>query len=110
MTSLFWRSNDPFNFFCELTIELARGCHQLAGEGVERQAAEEVAPEATLHLIEAARGVFDPREVEHGVEALQFLADIGVAEEFGGAGAEEEKVFEEEREGAEKSGRFLLAL
>ena len=48
-------------------------------------------------------------EVEDGVEAVELGAEVGVAEELGCAGAEEEKVFEEEREGAEEGGGFLLA-
>jgi hypothetical protein len=35
---------------------------ELAREGVEGEAAEEVAAEATLDLVEATGGVFDPRE------------------------------------------------
>ncbi len=42
-------------------------------------------------------------------EALEFGAEVGVADEFGGAGVEEEQVFEDEGEGAEEGGGFLLA-
>ena len=82
---------------------------ELAGEGVEGEGAEEVAAHAALDLVEAAGGVFDPGEGEGVVEAIELGAEVGVADEFGGAGVEEEEVFEEEREGAEESGGFLLA-
>jgi hypothetical protein len=55
------------------------------------------------------RGRFDPGEAEGVVEAVEFGAKVGVADEFGSACAEEEKVFEEEGERAEESGGFLLA-
>ena len=41
-------------FVRDLPVELARGCGQLSGEGVEGEAAEEVAAEAALDLVEAA--------------------------------------------------------
>jgi hypothetical protein len=53
-----------------LRVELARGCGQLGGEGVEGERAEQVAAEAALHLVEAAGRVLDPGEVEDGVEAV----------------------------------------
>src|SRR5882762_2530520 len=42
-------------------------------------------------------------------EAFKFGTEVGVAEEFGGAGVEEEEVFEDEGEGAEESGCLVLA-
>lgn len=62
-----------------------------------------------MDCVEAAGGVFDGGEGEGGGEAFEFGADVGVAEEFGGAGFEEEEVFEEEGGGAEEGGGFGLA-
>ena len=53
--------------------------------------------------------MFDPLEREGLGEAVQFGAEVGVAEELGGAGLEEEDVFEQEGQGAEQLGGFLLA-
>ena len=84
-------------------------CCQLSGEGVEGEVAKEIAAHTALDLVEAAGGGFDPLETEDGIEAVEFWAEVGVADEFGGAGAEEQEIFEEEREAAEESGGFLLA-
>ena len=81
----------------------------MGGEGVEGEGAEEVAAEAGVDLVEGVAGAFDPGEGEGGGEAVELGAEVGVADEFGGAGVEEEQVFEEEREGAEEGGGFLLA-
>ena len=80
----------------------------MAGEGVEGEAAEEIATEAALDLVEGAGGLFDPVEAEGLAEAVELGAEVCVAEEFGGAGAEKEEVFEEERECAEERSGFLL--
>ena len=62
-----------------------------------------------MDLVEASGGLLDPVEGEGLGEAFEFGAEVGVAEEFGGAGVEEEEVFEEEGEGAEEGGGLLLA-
>lgn len=77
-------------------VRLACGGGELAREGVEREAAEKVATHAALHLVEAAGGLFDPLEGEGLDKALEFGAKVGVAEKLGGAGLEEEDVFEQE--------------
>ena len=69
---------------------------ELAGEA-RRKRAEEVAAHSALYLVEVAGGVFNPGKVEDGVEALELGVDVRVAEKLGGACAEEEKVFEQER-------------
>ncbi len=53
---------------------------------------------------------FDPGEGEGGGEAVELGAEVGVAEEIGGAGVEQEKVFEEKRESAEQGSGFGLAV
>jgi len=62
-----------------------------------------------LDLVEAVGGLLDPCEGEGLAEAFELGTEVGVAEKLGGAGLEEEKVFEEEREGAEEGGGLLLA-
>lgn len=62
-----------------------------------------------MDLVEASGGVFDPLEGDGLSDLFQIGAEVGVAEEFGCAGLEEEDVFEEERESAEKVGVFFLA-
>ncbi|WP_433983224.1 hypothetical protein [Tunturiibacter empetritectus] len=81
---------------CELP-----GC-ELAGEGVEGEAAKEVAAQSALYLVESAGGGFDPSEAEGAAEAVEFGAQVGVADELGSACAEEEEIFEEEGEAAEE--------
>jgi hypothetical protein len=81
----------------------------LAGEGVEGERAEEVAAHSALDLVEGTGGLFDPVEGEGLGETIDFGAEVGVAEEFRGAGLEEEDVFEEEGEGSEEGGGLLLA-
>ncbi len=81
----------------------------MAGKGVEGERAEEVAAHSALDLVEASGGLFDPVEGEGLGKTVDFGAKVGVAEEFGGAGLEEEDVFEEEGEGAEEGGGLLLA-
>ena len=82
---------------------------ELGGEGVEGERAEEVAAEAGLDLVEGVTGAFDPGEGKGGGEAFELGAQVGVAEEFGGARVEQEEVFEQQREGAEERVGFLLA-
>ena len=72
----------------------------MAGVGVEGEGAQEVAAHSALDLVETAGGLLDPLEGEGLGEAFEFGAEVGVAEEFGGAGLKEEDVFEEEGEGA----------
>jgi hypothetical protein len=47
---------------------------------------------------------------EGGGEAVELGAEVDVAQELGGAGVEEEEVFEQQREGAEERGGLLLAV
>ena len=82
----------------------------MGGEGVEGEGAEEVAAEAGVDLVEGVAGAFDPGEGEGGGEAFELGAEVDVAEEFGGPGVEQEEVFEQQREGAEERGGFLLAV
>jgi hypothetical protein len=82
----------------------------LGGEGVEGERAEEVAAEAGVDLVEGVAGALDPFERKGGGEAVELGTDVDVTEELGGAGVEQEEVFEEEREGAEEGGGFLLAV
>ena len=86
------------------------GFGELSGEGVEREGAEEVAAEAGVDLVEGVTGAFDPCEGKGSGEPFELGAEINVAEEFGGPGVEQEKVFEEQREGAQKGHGFLLAI
>ena len=72
------------------------GCGELGGEGVEGEGAEEIAAEAGLDLVGGVAGAFDPGEGEGLGEALEFGAEVDVAEEFGGPGVEQEQVFEQE--------------
>ncbi len=81
----------------------------MGGEGVQGEVAEEVAAKAGLNLVQGVAGIFDPREGDGGGELFEVRADVGVAETLGGAGQEEEEIFEEEAEGAEEGGGFLLA-
>src|ERR1039458_7450059 len=83
---------------------------ELGGEGVEREGAEEVAAEAGLDLVEGVAGAFDPGERQGSGEALEFGAQVDVAEKSGRAGVEQQQVFEQQREGAEERGGFLLAV
>ncbi len=80
----------------------------MGGEGVEREGAEEVAAEAGLDLVDGLAGALDPGEGEGGGEAVEFGAEVDVAEQFGSSSVEQEEVFEEERKGAEEGGGFLL--
>ena len=50
------------------------------GEGVEGEAAEEVAAHAGVDLIETTGGGFDPLKGEGLREAFELGADVGVAE------------------------------
>jgi hypothetical protein len=81
----------------------------LCSEGVEGERPEEIATHPALNLIETAGGVFDPLKGEEGVEAFEFGAEVGVAEELGCARAQEKKVFEKKRERAEEDRGLLLA-
>ena len=92
--------------FAEL---LVGGGDEVAGEGVEREGAKEVAAEAGVDLIEGADGGLDPGKGEGGGEGVELAAEVDVAKELGGAGGEHEEIFEEEGEGAEESHGLLLA-
>ena len=83
---------------------------ELGGEGVEGEGAEEVAAEAGVDLIEGVAGAFDPGEGEGGGEAFELGAEVGVADQFGGSGVEQEQVFEQQRQGAEQGEGFGLAV
>ena len=53
---------------------------------------------------------FDPGEGEGGGQAVELGAEVGVAQEFGRAAVEQEKVFEEKRESAQQGSSFGLAV
>ncbi len=63
-----------------------------------------------MDLVEGLTGALDPGEGECGGQALQLGAEVGVAQEFGCAAVEQEKVFEQKREGAEQGEGFGLAV
>ena len=63
-----------------------------------------------MDLVEGVAGGFDPGERECCGEAVELGAEVGVAQEFGRAGVEQEEVFEEQGEGAQESESFGLAV
>ena len=63
-----------------------------------------------MDLVEGVAGRLDPGEGEGGGEAVKLGAEVGVAQEFGRAGVEQEKVFEEKCEGAEQGSSLGLAV
>jgi hypothetical protein len=89
---------------------LASRFGELGGEGVEGEGAEEVAAQAGVDLVEGVTGRFDPGEGEGGGQAVELGAEVGVADEFGRAAVEQEKVFEQEREGAQQGEGLGLAV
>ena len=60
--------------------------------------------------VQAADGGFEPGEVEGVGEALEFGADVYVAEAVGSAAVEEQDVFEDAGHSAKEGGGFNLAV
>lgn len=73
---------------------------EAGGEGVEREVTQEVATHPGVDLIEATAGLLDPLEGQSAGEAIEFGADVGVAEELRSARVEEQEIFKQKGEGA----------
>src|ERR1035437_2003684 len=86
------------------------GGGELGGEGVERERTEQVAADARGHLVDGGAGALNPSEGQSLSEAVELGTQVNVAQEFGGAGFEQEEVFEDQREGAEERGGLLLSI
>ena len=83
---------------------------ELDGESVEAEGAEEVAAHSALDGVEASDGRLDPVEADGVGEALEVGFFVDIAETLGGAGLEEEDVFEEAGEGAKEGGGLGVAV
>ncbi len=86
------------------------GAGQPDSEGIERERAQQIAPHALLHLVQAADSRLNPGHIDGLRDAGQLGHQVDVANQMAGSRMQQQQVFEQTGEGVQQGAGLLLTL